>query len=76
MVEEQLIDKYAQYGHISPSRELYVPLNISEKFIEECNELNIAIIGIELFNMIDKMIIPSNTINGVDCSSMLQEGVE
>jgi hypothetical protein len=76
MLEEQIIDKYAQYGRISPSRELYLPLDISEKFIKECNKLSIAIIGIELFNIVDENIIPYNPINSIDCSNILQEGLD
>lgn len=76
MLEEQLIEKYAQYGRLSPSKELYLPLFISEKFIEECNDLNIAIIGIELFNIVSESTIPSNPISGVDCSIILHEDIE
>lgn len=76
MLEEQLIEKYARYGRLAPSKELYLPLDISNKFIEECNNLNIAIIGIELFNIVGENTIPSNPISGVDCSSILHEDLE
>lgn len=63
-------------GGLAPSKELYLPLDISNKFIEECNNLNIAIIGIELFNIVGENTISSNPISGVDCSSILHEDLE
>ncbi len=68
---DQIINKYSLDGKVSPNKELYIPLSIGEVFIEECNKFNIAIIGVEIFNIIDGKVLPSNPIEGIDCSQAL-----
>ncbi|HBY20240.1 MAG TPA: hypothetical protein DEG71_04415 [Clostridiales bacterium] len=73
MIEDILIEKYAKFGRVSPSREIYLPINLREKFVNDCTELNVAIIGIELFHMQECYVIPVNPISGIDSSELLRK---
>ena len=71
MYEQFLTKKYSEYGRVSRSGELYLPLNVGKILINDCIELNVSIIGVEFFHKKGDCIIPVTPINSLDCSSIL-----
>ncbi len=72
MLEEMIINKYSLLGYLSPGRELYLPLNFAEDFINDCSKNNIAIIGIEFFHINNNGITPVVPFRGMDYSDILK----
>ncbi len=72
MLEEMIINKYSLLGYLSPGRELYLPLNFAEDFINDCSKNNIAIIGIEFFHINNNGIPPVVPFRSMDYSDILK----
>ena len=73
-MEELLIEKYSKYGRVSPSGELYLPINKCKDMVSECSKNKVAVIGLELFHKKGDNIIPVDPIGGTDSSSLLNKG--
>lgn len=73
MIEQSIINKYAEYGRISLSGEIYLPISMGEKFVTECSELKVTVVGVEFFHRKGEYIIPVTPINGIDCSSIIDK---
>lgn len=74
MMERLIIQKYSEYGRVSPSGELYLPINKCKDMVKECSDNKVAVIGLELFHKKGENIIPVDPIGGIDTSSLLQKG--
>lgn len=72
MLEEMIINKYSLFEYLSPGRELYLPLDFAEDFINDCTQNNVAIIGIEFFHMNNNRIKPIVPFSGMDYSDVLK----
>jgi hypothetical protein len=72
MLEDELVAKYATYGRSTPSDELYLPLFISKQFVDECTNLQIAIIGVDFFHIGREYVMPTSPLNGIDSSIFLK----
>lgn len=72
MLHEIIFNKYSKYERLTHG-ELYLPLSTNKEFVEECNLLKVAIIGLEFFHVQSGKVVPINPINGIDCSSLLSQ---
>jgi hypothetical protein len=72
ILEEEILVKYAKYGRNTSSGELYLPLFIYKRFVDECTSLHIAIIGIEFFHVGPDYVMPISPLNGIDSSIFLK----
>jgi hypothetical protein len=72
MLREIIFNKYSKYGRLAYG-DLYLPLCTAKEFVEECNLLKVAIIGLEFFHVQSGKVVPINPINGIDCSSLLSK---
>ncbi|KWX80494.1 hypothetical protein AMQ84_03380 [Paenibacillus riograndensis] len=70
-VEEIIFNKYSDFGYKSVSGELYLPFKWALKLVEECNEQEIAVIGLDFVHINSTKIVPVSPLNGVDCSGLL-----
>lgn len=73
MHEQFLIKKFSEYGKVSKSGEIYLPIVLVKNFIDECSKLSVSIIGIEFFHKKGDYIIPVTPINSIDCSSIVEK---
>lgn len=71
MLEQFLINKYSEYGRISKSGEIYLPVTLGEKFTNDCSELSVTIVGVEFFHKKRDGFIPVIPINSIDCSNIV-----
>ncbi|MTI49364.1 hypothetical protein [Sporosalibacterium faouarense] len=67
------IDRFKNQCYISKSKELYIKISFFREFIKYCDELDIAIIGIDFFHKKGKSVIPINPINSLDCSMLVKK---
>ncbi len=73
MGESFILSKYAPFGKLSQGGEIFLPLDVRERFVDDCTRSGIAIIGLELFHIQSEKIIPANPISGVDNSPLLRQ---
>ncbi|CUH97799.1 hypothetical protein P22_3945 [Propionispora sp. 2/2-37] len=73
MVEKMLEEKFANLGYLSKSNELYLPVEVGLKLLEEGYRLGVAVIGVEFFHRKDGKIMPVEPLNGIDCSNLLNK---
>lgn len=76
MIEQILINKYTEYGRVSLSGELYLPISLGEKFVTECSELKVAVVGVEFFHRKGESVIPVIPINSINYSCILDKYLE
>lgn len=71
MTVEELIKNFVSFGCLSHSGELYLPVGLTERFIESCFKESIVILGIDFFHKEEDCWIPVDPINSLDCSLLL-----
>ena len=72
----ELNNVYMKYQEITleSGGEVYFPMTIAEKFVEDCTRISCAVIGIDFFHIRDqKYIEPTSPINSFDASDFLKE---
>lgn len=72
-VEDIIFNKYSKYGYKSVSGELYLPFEWAVEIVKECNEIEVAVIGLEFFQLQDTQVVPVSPLNGMDCSDLLNK---
>lgn len=73
MIEDLLIKKFSEKVRVSQSGEIYLPIVLGKEFVNECNKLDVAIIGVDLFKRKDDNYMPVDPVSGIDNSSLLHE---